>query len=243
MSQAPEIRLRYFDCRGRAQFLRAYFTARDIEFEDERVPLDEGFATWQGMRGNRALTGPLQRLPVLHYGDDLIPEALVIAAFVHRQFGDAAALDADSNLQHDVLLSTCYLDLMTPTALLIWADMLLEGVNVGAFARNTLGRLNGTLEVIDKSLDEWAWLDGMRRRPVTLAECSLWEELDRQQKIFGPQFSLADKPRLAAFYEEHPARETFERLLAAQPCQMTGRPNESAAIEAIHGLLDDAEAA
>lgn len=240
---APDIRLRYFHARGRAQFLRAYFAARDIEFEDERVPLDEGFASWQAMRDNRALTGPLQRLPVLHYGDELIPETLVIAGFVHRQFGDAAALDADQNLRHDVLLSVCNGDLMMPIGILIWAEMLMTGIDMAAYARSSLARLNRTLEVVDKSLDEWGWVAGMRKRPVTLADCSLWEELDKQRKVFGAQFSLADKPQLAEFYEAHPARETFAALLTAQPCQISGRPAEAAAIEGIHGFLEDAEAA
>jgi glutathione S-transferase len=243
MSAAPEIRLRYFDARSRAQFLRAYFTARDIEFEDDRVPLDEGFASWQAMRDNRALTGPMQRLPVLHYGDELIPETLVIAGFVHRQFGDAAALDADQNLRHDVLISVCNSDLMMPIGILLWADMLMGGVDIPTFARATLDRTNRTLDVIDKSLDEWGWVAGMRRRPVTLADCSLWEELDKQRTVFGTRFSLADKPQLAEFYEAHPARETFTALLAAHPCQITGRPGEAAAIEDIHGFVEDAEAA
>jgi hypothetical protein len=239
----PDIRLRYFNARGRAQFLRAYFAARDIEFENECVPLDEGFATWQAMRDDRALTGPLKRLPVLHYGGELIPETLVIAAFVHRQFGDSAALDAEQNLRHDVLLSTCSIDLMTPLAMLLWAEMLMPGVNVAEYARSTRARMDRTLEVIDQTLDDWDWVTGMRRRPVTLADCYLWEELDRQRTVFGPKLSYAGKPQLQEFYETHPARETFERLLKEQGFPITARPGEAAAIEAIHGFIEDAEAA
>lgn len=232
-----QIRLRYFDARGRAQFVRAYFGARGIEFEDERVPLDEGFASWQAIRENRALTGPLQRLPVLHYGDELIPETFVIAGFVHRRFGDAAALDPEENLRHDVLLSTCCIDVQLPMGILVWSGLMLEGANVASLARNTLDRINRTLEVIEKTVDEWDWVPGLRRRPVTAADCLLWEMLDQARIIFGSQFSLADRPRLGEFYEAHPARDTFEHLLAANPCQITGRPDEAAAIEDIHSYL------
>jgi hypothetical protein len=127
--------------------------------------------------------------------------------------------------------------------MLLWSEMLMPGIDLPAYARSTLTRLDRTLEVIDRSLGEWGWVAGLGKRPVTVADCSLWDELDKQRVVFGARFSLAGKPELARFYEEHPARDTFEALLAAQPCPLTGRPGEAAAIEAIHGFVTDAEAA
>jgi hypothetical protein len=45
--------LRYFDARGRAQFLRYYLRVRNIDFTDERVPVEADFASWIRMRDDR----------------------------------------------------------------------------------------------------------------------------------------------------------------------------------------------
>lgn len=233
----PPIRLRYFDARGRAQFMRAYLTVRGIDFDDDRVPLDEGFASWRALRDDRLQTGPLKRLPVLHYGDELIPETYVIAGFAHRQFGDFDALDAPDRLHHDVLVSCACIDLMLPTAMLIWADAMMPRVDLGAYAQGTLGRMQRTLDVLDESLRDWGWVGNMSKRPVTVADCMLWEEIDKATALLGSHLGLDARPELEAFYRDHPAREQFLGLLAANPCQITGRPGEAAAITAIQQSL------
>ena len=63
--QHPPITLRYFDARGRAQFLRHYFKVRKVSFTDERVAINDEFAAWRATRDDRARTGPFQKLPVL----------------------------------------------------------------------------------------------------------------------------------------------------------------------------------
>jgi hypothetical protein len=237
---APKITLRYFDARGRAQFLRAYFSFRGVDFQDERVPLDPDFSRWLAVRSDRSLTGPMQRLPVLHYDDDLIPETLVIAGFAHRRIGDAEKLSESENLQHDVLLSSVYVDLMLPTGTLIWADLIYRGVDLPALSRSTLERLDRTLVALDRMLGEWNWTERTQQRPVTLADCLLWEVLDQAATVFGPHLALENKPELHRFYAQHPGRERFEELLAAQPCQITGRPGEREAIANIQALLAEA---
>ena len=67
MTPAGPPTLRYFAARGRAQFLRYYFLNRDIEFIDEQVAMTPDFAAWAPIRGDRALSGPFHKLPVLHY--------------------------------------------------------------------------------------------------------------------------------------------------------------------------------
>lgn len=241
MRKQPEIRLRYFAARARAQFLRAYFAARQVSYEDERVPLDEGFASWIAMRDDRSLTGPLQRLPVLHYGDQLIAETSVIAGFVHQSLGDAALLSSEQNLRHDILFSTANIDLMLPIAMLIWSDLMFEGINVPAYARRTLERIYKNLDVIDRALDQWNWVETSSARPVTVADSMLWEELDQAMTLFGTHLSLDDKPQLARFYREHPARDVFAAVLAEKPGQITGRPGEPAAIERIQTALTESD--
>lgn len=237
--QHPGICLRYFDARARAQFLRGYFAARGVEFRDERVPLEADFSSWAVMRDDRTRTGPMQRLPVLHYGENLIPETMVIARFVHRRLGDEDALDSTQNLRHDVLLSIAYTDITLPIAMLIWSDLLFAGVDLPLFARNSLDRLDRTLAVVETSLAEWGWVAAMGSRPVTIADCLLWEVLDQARTLFGSRLSFADKPQLSALYKECPARGVFEGLLRERACQITGRPGEAAAIAAVQESLED----
>lgn len=193
------------------------------------------------MRDDRSRTGPLQRLPVLHYGDQLVAETSVIAGFVHQALGDAALLSNEQNLRHDILVSTANIDLMLPIAMLIWSDLMFEGINVPVYARRTLERIHKNLDVIDRALDEWNWVQRWSTRPVTVADSMLWEELDQAMTVFGSHLSLDDKPQLARFYREHPAREVFAAVLAEKPCQITGRPGEPEAIERIRMALADSD--
>jgi hypothetical protein len=235
--QHPPITLRYFDARGRAQFLRYYFRARRVTFTDERVALAADFAPWRALRDDRSRTGPFHKLPVLGWGDRLIAETLMIAAFVHEVSGDAGALSDDDNLRHGMLTSSLCQDVMTPIAVLLWAELAFPGADMGAAAKRTLERLELHCRALDQSLGEWRWLDRARNRRVMLADCLLWEELNVAQQVFGPRLSLGQTPMLARFYEEFPARASCEALLAEKPCPITARPEESAVIAKIQELV------
>ena len=73
--QHPPITLRYFDARGRAQFLRYYFKIRKVSFTDERLPVNDELAAWRALRDDRSRTGPFHKLPILHWGDRLLAES------------------------------------------------------------------------------------------------------------------------------------------------------------------------
>jgi glutathione S-transferase len=237
MSVKTPVTLRYFDCRGRGQFLRYYLKARDIAFSDERVPLSADFAAWATLRGDRAKTGPFQRLPVLEWDRQTVAETLVIAAFLHRANGDQARLSEQDNLRHAMLVSGINSDLMTPLGTLLWADVVMPGVDLAAYTRRVLDRARQYLEIVDRTLSEWRWLEGLRERPLMVADCMLWEELDVAQLVFGEQLQLERHAALNQFYRECPHRAVFERLLAAQPCQVTGRPAEAQALDKLRGIL------
>jgi hypothetical protein len=235
--QHPPITLRYFDARGRAQFLRYYFRARRVTFTDDRVALSEDFAAWRAIRDDRSRVGPFHKLPVFLWGDRLIAETLMIASFVHEVSGDARALSDDDNLQHGMLTSSLCSDVMAPIAILLWAELASPGADVGAAAKRTFERLELHIRALDQSLGEWRWLDRARNRRVMLADCLLWEELNVAQHVFGPRLTLSQTPMLARFYEEFPARATCETLLTERPCPITAVPNEPAAIAKIRELL------
>ena len=235
--QHPPITLRYFDARGRAQFLRYYFRARKISFTDDRVPLAADFAPWRAIRDDRSRAGPFHKLPVLHWGDRLIAETLMIAAFVHEVSGDAGNLSDDDNLRHGMLTSSLCLDVMSPVSMLLWSELQFPGADLGAVAKGTFERLERHCRALDQSLGEWRWLDKARNRRVMLADCLLWEELNVAQQVFGPRLSLGQTPMLARFYEQFPARPSCESLLAEHTCPITARPEEAATIEKIRALV------
>jgi hypothetical protein len=229
--------LRYFAARGRAQFLRYYFRIRDIEFADEEVALSADFAAWAPIRGDRALSGPFHKLPVLHCDGHLIAETPVLAAFVHRRFGDEKRLSDAENLQHAMLLSSLFVDVMSPIGLLIWLDAAYVGVDVTAAAKRSLERVNAQMHNIERTLIEWQWFAHMGDRPIMVVDCMLWEELSVLQHVFGPHVPLGSWPELARFSTEFAGRAACERELAAKPRPVTGRPGEPAAIAKLQQAL------
>ena len=235
--QHPPITLRYFDARSRAQFLRYYFKARKVQFKEERVPVGDNFAAWQALRDDRSRTGPFQKLPVLHWGDRIIGETLMIASFLHEVSGDASSISDEENLRHGQLTSSLYLDALSQLTMLVWADIQYPGADMAAVAKRVLERLQLHCKTIEQSLIDWRWLDRARNRRIMLVDCLLWEELDVARVVFGAHWSLATMPTLARFYDDFPARPTCEAVLAERPCPITARPGEAEGIAKIQQLL------
>jgi len=235
VTDVPEITIRYFDARGRAQFLRYYLEYRGIPFDDDRVPLSPDFSAWVKIRDDRSVTGPFHKLPVLHWGDRLIAESAVIRSFLHEALGDAARLSDEDNARDAMLASSISSELMLPIGMLIWADLFYEGIDLPAFANKTLTNVHRHLAVLEQTVNQWSWFEAAR--PLMLVDCLLWEELDVAQRTFGDHLSFAESPTLARFYDECPGRETFDNVLRDKPCQITGRPGEPEAISKIHKLL------
>lgn len=224
MAQHPPITLRYFDARGRAQAFRYLFAARGIAYTDERVPLSIGAgAVWPAMKEDRSRAGPFHKLPVLRYGDRSIAETLVIGAFLHRALGDLALLSDDDNLRHAMLVSSLSVDVATPIAMLLWAEALYPGADYAGVARGSLARIRGHLGRLETTLAEWGWAASSRSRPVMLADCLLWEELDVAQHVFAERLRLGELPTLARVYAESTGRAAFKKVLAAHSAPVTGR--------------------
>lgn len=231
------ITLHYFNARGRAQFLRYYLACRDHAFEDHRIGLSADFHEWREIRDDRSVTGPFKRLPVLEIRTEQVSEALVIANTLHERLGDAASLSPPENLRHAMLLSSLYTDLLTPLASMIWADRMYPGVDLAAYLKISLHRLRSYLSVLDESLTAWEWLRKMGQRELMVADCLLWEELDRLRTVLEHGVALEDFETLARFYDGCPGRNVFSSYLEAHPCALTGHPDEPAALENIRKIV------
>lgn len=240
MPNYPRIELRYFDVRGRAQFLRYFLICRGIPFDDDRISLAAGFEAWQTIRPDRTITGPFQKLPVLRWGDRMIAETTVIASFLHRVSGDADRLSETENLQHEMLTSSVYVDLMMPLGILLWSEITFPGADLGASSKRIFERMNGHLAVLDQTLVDWQWLERAAERPVMVADCILWDQLNSARHVFGNRFGLDATPTVARFYRDCLGRETFEELLQAKPCPVTGRPGEADCVARIRKLIASA---
>jgi hypothetical protein len=233
MSDFPPMTLRYFDCRGRAQHFRYYLRYRNLPFSDERVALSPDFASWNALKANRKLTGPFQKLPVLQWGEQLVCETSLIHRWLHQHLGDEAKLTTEQKRQHDMLASSCYGDLMSPLAILLWSDLMFPGSELAKNAAGTLGRVKMHLGMIERTLYEWAWWTHYEKRDFMLADFQLWELLDWAVTVFGPALSLNATPGLDEFHRHLKERKLCNDLLVEHPCQITARPGEAEAIARI----------
>lgn len=233
------VSLTYFDARGRAQFLRYYFTTRGIDFTDNRIPLSADFSEWMAIRDDRSVTGPFKRLPVLMVDGIQLAETSVIATDVHQRFGDSATLSEEENRRHAMLLSSLCVDMMLPLGQLIWADRFYPGLDMAGHLEFMVRRLRAYLATLDEALSDWNWLTDLGQRDSMLADCLLWEELDALEAIFSDTIELGDFLTLPSFYQECPGRDAFQEYLTAHPCQFSGRPAEADAIAQIRKTLGE----
>ena len=237
MKDIPAITLRYFDCRGRAQYLRYYLRLHNVPFVDDRIPLDEKFIAWQKIKHDRNLTGPFLKLPVLHWGDLLLAESQVIHDWLHRKLGDEASLNEQDNLRHAMLSSSCRSELTMPLGILLWQEVMHPGADLAASAQSTLQRISAHLQILDATLQEWQWLDQLAQRRMMLADCLLWESLSASETVLGSRLEWGATPHLQQFFKECRGASLFRQMLADHPCQLSGRPQEAAALQRIHAVL------
>ncbi len=236
MQEKAEITLRYFDVRGRAQFVRGLLTHRDVAFTDQRIHLNEDLSSWRTRdREDRSISGSFQKLPTLEWNGLMVSEILVILNFLHQRLGDAGTLTDERNLQHSMLVSSAFLDLLTPCINLIWSDVFNPGADVPKATAIARGRLELHLKTVDETLSNWSWFVDLNQRNVMAADAVLWEALDVIRETFAGAIKLDGFDTLAAFYERCPGRDTFRSLLEQHPATITARPGEAEALAIIRG--------
>lgn len=98
----------------------------------------------------------------------------------------------------------------------------------------------GIAFALDRTLDEWRWLETAAERPVMLADCLLWDQLRAARDVLGERLDLGATPRLERWLAEHPQRRAFEAVLEERPSPLTGHPSEAAALAKLREALDAA---
>lgn len=214
-----------------------FLRGRNIPFTDERVPLSGDFSAWREMQPDRTRSGYFQKLPVLHWGEQLVAETSVIHHFLHRQLQDDQRLSTTENLYHQMLASSCTGDLMLPVAMLIWCELAFPGADLAKLAPLSLERVRNHLTVLERTLTEWDWWDQLQRRELMVTDCLLWEGLSVALHTFGPGLQLESCPRLFEFHRNCAAQALFTAMLAERACQITGRPGETETIQRIQAAL------
>lgn len=231
------IKLRYFEARGRAQFLRYYLRVRNVDFIDERIPIEPDFASWMAIRGDSSLTGAFHKLPVLEADGLLLAETSVITNYLHERLGDSVALDERSDLQHRQLLSALNDDVTIAAGTLLWSEIIYAGLDFAAFTKRSFERLTRSLQAIEDALVEWRWLERMNLRPIMLADCRLWECIDVCRTIFGEHLKLETLPSLDTIHRRYRSGTAFSELLAEAPCPISARQDEHKVIAQIQSIL------
>jgi len=234
MKVYPPITLHYFNVRGRGQFIRHLLSHRGIPFTDAAITIGADRSVWLEIRKQRERSGAFQKLPTLQWGDLLVSETLVIMDFLLEHLGDAALLGAEQSLQHRMLTSSAFLDLLSPCLTLLWTDVFNPGVDVAQAAQAIKGRMQMHLTAVEQTLAEWRWVENMQDRPVTGADAVLWEALDMIRLTFGGAIDLQATPQLAAFVQECPGTANFNKLLQDDPRTITARPGEIEVLKVIH---------
>ena len=231
------ITLRYFNARGRAQFIRYFLRVRNTDFVDERIPLEADFSSWMAVRDDTSRTGPFHKLPVMEIDGLQLAETSVITNYLHERFGDSVALREKADLQHRQLMSALNDDVTMAVGLMLWAEVMFQGVDFPAYVKRTFDRLGTALINLERVLVDWRWLEESNLRPIMLADCRLWESIDVCRTVFGDALSFGELPVLEEIHRRYASRTAFSEMLAEHPCPITARDNEPEVIERVQAIL------
>ncbi|XP_065827531.1 hematopoietic prostaglandin D synthase-like [Oscarella lobularis] len=203
-----KIVFRYFACQGRAEPLRLLLADSGVQFDDERVPIDE---KWKQTKQDRSISGPFQCLPVLHWDSHLIAQTEAIAVYLSIKLGYAGDGSPEQMAQSAALCSAAHQDLVQTAVKLLYIPVLEPQKNLEEAFHETARNIHGRLRALDHLLDEKQFFLGDR---LCSGDFFLYAAFDQILTIFGD--SLFDSyPRLKAFYERMGARPNIKAYVDA----------------------------
>ena len=224
------ISLQYFPISGRAQPLRNALRDAGVLFMDMQIPLPN----WPNLRDDPAIGGPYKALPTLQWGEAQLAEALPIAAFLSGEMGHDHALPSVEVARRAGIISCCYLEIMQPAGMLIWADVFVPGATPEGLLPVFAGRMLAKLDALEVGAPEEGFIG--EARPV-MADFYLEDAYCIMAHLLGPDAheGLARRlPRMAALAGRVQRREALREPDAARPAAFTARPNEAEVVARLH---------
>jgi len=119
-----KLRLRYWNCRGRAQAIRYIlediaYTHKNVDYKEDPELLETAIESWfHNRKADETIAGPFHNLPILHWNDHIFGQTLTIAQFLARKFGLYGKLTSsihDKDLLYgyiDGVVSCAYTDII-----------------------------------------------------------------------------------------------------------------------------------
>jgi Glutathione S-transferase, C-terminal domain len=232
--------LRYFNCRGRGQALRYFLVDSGIAFADERFEADLSWPTFKGA----AQGGPFGSLPVLHWGEHTIGQALAIAGYLTRRLGLDQGRDCDELALLESVTSAAYLDLTCVVRELLRPRVMPNDEQWPAFFASFLDSIPARLPSFERLL-------GARGTPFfggvepAAADYFVFEAVDAWLELLGVRLvaALATCPRLRDHHSAVFARPNLKAYLAsgARPNPLTASPLEREIRERLSKVLASGE--
>jgi glutathione S-transferase len=220
-----KVKLRYFDCRGRAQALRHLLAERGVDFVDHREPITDIGSVALAMKTDAERGGAFGMIPLLEWDDARISQTLPIAGFILRKLGSYAGLDDAAIAHQEALASASYMELTHALPQLVWAPVFYPDAPLGRTLR-IHSRAACSYPHRFEALLEREYFGGSS--PLA-SDFFVYEGLCAWRRVFGePYLELcAQLPRLAAWFQRLTARLT-DPALESMP--FTASPHENAVI-------------
>jgi glutathione S-transferase len=221
--------LRYFAVIGRAHPLRLALADAGVAHEDVRI----GLADWPKHREDASFAGPYSALPTLTCDGETIGETLAIASFLARRLGHYEGLSDARVARLEGICSNSYLEAAIGAADLIWAEIVVPGVDLSLAFPRRAGRIVAKLARLDAETPD-GFFGG--DRPV-MADFFAAEGFEALHHLLGPsraEAMAARLPRLTSLVRRVRERPGVARV--ARPERFTARPDEPAVLERLRSL-------
>jgi glutathione S-transferase len=205
----PNIKLTYFNVRGRADPIRLLLTDNDIAFEDVTIRMEE----WYGERAKLKQEGkiPFNQVPLYEERDSgvSIVQSQAILRYLARKH-DLYGQNATEMIRCDIIEEACY-DAAYEIMILFW-DKEFNNKREDYLKTKLPARLSDLNDYLAKNEND-EYCVGSR---VTLADYLVWNYLDVVRAFDSDIVKQYD--RLNKFYTTFAARPPIKEFLEKKRC-------------------------
>eukprot|EP00283_Hemiselmis_rufescens_P024806 CAMPEP_0173437258 /NCGR_PEP_ID=MMETSP1357-20121228/17927_1 /TAXON_ID=77926 /ORGANISM="Hemiselmis rufescens, Strain PCC563" /LENGTH=266 /DNA_ID=CAMNT_0014402427 /DNA_START=12 /DNA_END=812 /DNA_ORIENTATION=- len=237
-SGAPNVTLRYFDSRGRAQGIRYALKDAEVEFKDERVSLQHIISgNWFNLKADPNISGPFGVLPVLHWDSYCIGQTEAIAGYLYHKLGHGEGLSLEESATSAALVSCAHQDVIVmclQVLNVVGTAPDLKDEQIGQAVQSCTVRMNGILPRLEKLVGGKDFF--LKDAPV-MGDYCIYDALDQAKLILGDSV-LDPHPGLKAFMDRMANRPNIAKYVASgeRPLFLTGAPQEAQILQKIQNV-------